>query len=176
MTKVSIKVISVILCAVMVVGCCFVGCRQDTILTLSQLLDEINEYFPEAHINTCPNSDELYCIFFYKDEERSPFLDAGINKNNIDTKNISRSNFELHRLKSKEDIIKILNTIMPNFINGWNENDSNSFVSIAKPNADFTEWENSHHSYEVADRKITPVDHRSLDSYRYEGLSVFVFW
>lgn len=161
MTK-TIKIISVLLCAVMVVSCCFVGCNTTTeieSLTFTQLLENLKEYFPEAHIAPYPEYEyhDISCIFFYEDETTSPFL-RGINKNGIDTENILKKSFRLCGLKSQEDTIKILNATMPNFIKDWKDYDTNSFLSTARPNIDFTVWEKALCAYEISGIKVIPVN------------------
>lgn len=61
MTKVSIKVISVILCAVMVVGCCFVGCDgkpQYNEITRQEIYDAFKRLYPDARLE--PDEHNLY--------------------------------------------------------------------------------------------------------------------
>lgn len=53
MTKISIKIISVIMCAVMVVGCCFVGCEekpQYKEVTKQEVYEAFKAEYPDAEI------------------------------------------------------------------------------------------------------------------------------
>lgn len=129
MTKVSIKVVSVILCAVMVVGCCFVGCGKT--LTREQLLERIKTEFPEAHIG---ESDRY--IYFFSDENTSEYLNLHPQDNLLDY------SFYIDNLSTLENTKKILNTIMPSFLSDWNNGYTEKFITCADPNEDFTQWNN----------------------------------
>lgn len=143
MTKVLIKVISVILCAAMVAGCCFVGCGKA--LTREQLLETIKTEFPEAHVNEKSGS-----IYFYTDEESSESLHI-YNEKYAD---ISKEDFSIDNLKSLEDTKKIMNIVMPVFVPEWSSFDTNKFISISEPNAEFTQWENPFEFYNIGSREL----------------------
>lgn len=129
MTKVSIKVISVVLCAVMMVGCCFVGCGKT--LTREQLLETIKTEFPEAHIN-----EDGVDIYFFSDENTSEYLNLNPQDNLLDY------SFYINNLSTLENTKKILNTIMPSFSSDWNNGYTEKFISCANPNEGFTQWNN----------------------------------
>lgn len=146
MTKVSIKVISVILCAVMVVGCCFVGCGNQYMPTLEQLLPHIQKEFPEAHIGAFPVAHlgelpEEYkekcssVIFFFEDENKSEYLLY----QPVDTpKETTRCNFM--RLSSVENTKKQINVVMPLLDHEWTDNNADELILNGEPNEDFTDW------------------------------------
>lgn len=159
MTKVSIKVISVILCAVMVVGCCFVGCGET--LTREQLLERIKTEFPEAHINE--KSSEIY---FYANEESSESL--FINNKYSD---ISKQNFTINNLKSLNNTKRILNVVMPIFVPEWSSNDTSNFISISEPNDQFTQWNNQCEFYHVGSWAVYALNGKA---YGYSSMNIWV--
>ena len=126
MTKVSIKVISVILCAVMVVGCCFVGCEDDNIndVTLTQLLEALKVEYPDAHIyngilyDSNGEMDVNGGTFILLTDSENSGMSVGRffgYDNNPDEYSVSKSqdSVNIYQIKTKEDCKKILNTIMP---------------------------------------------------------------
>lgn len=129
MTKVSIKIISVILCAVMVVGCCFTGCGKT--LTREQLLESIKTEFPEAHIGESDRN-----IYFFSDEDTSEYLNLSPQDNLLDF------DFRIENINSLENTKKILNAVMPLLSGDWNNGYTEKFISCAEPNEDFTQWNN----------------------------------
>lgn len=131
-----VKAMSLLLCAVLVAGCCLVGCNSTPSLTREELLEVIQEDFPEAHIGASPYSEDGEILFFFEDESSSECMSIPQNsEDNIENVNI-------YRLSSMENTIKILNSVMPNFIPEWTAADTDNFIDLAKPNETFTEWNN----------------------------------
>lgn len=145
-----VKVVSVLLCAVLVVGCCFVGCESDSSLTREELLEIIQDDFPEAHIGTSPYSENGEILFFFEDESSSECMTIPQNpEEDIDIYLVS-----IYRLSSMENTIKILNSVMPNFIPEWTVNDTDSFIELAEPNETFTEWNNEPALYKIGEHHV----------------------
>lgn len=146
MTKVSIKVVSVILFVVMIVGFCFAGCDNQYMPTLEQLLPHIQNEFPEAHIGAFPVNHlgelaEEYkekcssVIFFFDDESESEYLLY----QPVDTpEETARCNFM--RLSSVENTKKQINVVMPLLDQEWTDSDADELISNGEPNEDFTDW------------------------------------
>lgn len=143
-----VKVVSVLLCAVLVVGCCFVGCESAPSLTREELLEIIQDDFPEAHIGTSPYSENSEILFFFEDESSSECMTIPQNPE----KDIDR--FSIDRLSSMKNTIKILNSVMPNFIPEWTVNDTDSFIELAEPNETFTEWNNEPALYKIGEHHV----------------------
>lgn len=143
-----VKVVSLLLCAVLVAGCCLVGCDSTPSLTREELLEVIQDDFPEAHIGTSPYSEDGESLFLFEDESSSECM--SIPQNSED--NIEKVN--IYRLSSMENTIKILNSVMPNFIPEWTAADADNFIDLAEPNEAFTEWNNEHALYEIEEHYV----------------------
>ena len=142
MTKVSIKVVSVVLCAVMVVGCCFTGCDKEPELTLTKILESIKDEFPKAHIGLEPYAKVHEVLFFREDELSSEFLDG------------EDDFFLLQNLINIDDTKNILSAIMPKIVFSWGDNDTEKLIIGAKPNESFTEWGLDYKTYEIESWRI----------------------
>lgn len=156
MAKVLIKVISIALCAVMVVGCCFVGCNTVTVndVSLAQLFEALKTEYPDAHIfsGTVYNdsgeieigeSTEIFLSDGCKGTYVGRFLFDYGDLNEYNTSNDLRKNdIQIKNIKTESDFMRILNVVMPLYCNKWNKETTNSCLEHCKPNADFTKWEN----------------------------------
>ena len=142
MTKVSIKVVSVVLCAVRVGGCCFTGCDKEPELTLTKILESIKDEFPKAHIGLEPYAKVHEVLFFREDELSSEFLDG------------EDDFFLLQNLINIDDTKNILSAIMPKIVFSWGDNDTEKLIIGAKPNESFTEWGLDYKTYEIESWRI----------------------
>lgn len=139
MTKVSIKVVSVILFVVMIVGFCFAGCDNQYMPTLEQLLSHIQKEFPEAHISATPDeeySDECpLAVFFFDNESESEYLLYLPSDSPDETAYCS-----FMKLTSLDNTKKLLNAVMPLLDNEWTNDNTNELITKANPNEEFTDW------------------------------------
>lgn len=156
MTKVSIKVISVIMCAVMVVGCCFTGCGQRKVndVTLRQLYDALKTEYPDAHIfsGTVYNDDgeievgestEIFLSDGCKGTYVGRFMFDYGDLDEYNTSNdLRKTDIQIENIKTESDFINILNAIMPLYCDNWDKGTTDSCLKHCEPNADFTKWEN----------------------------------
>lgn len=141
MTKASIKVISVLLCAVLIVCGCIVfgGCSVSNALGQAQLLSKIQNDFPEAHIgdNRDEETAEEYSlvIYLYNDEEKEEYLlylPQG-------TEDLTPRCIFINLL-SEERTKNIVNVVMPCLIEEWTTEDTDTVIEAGNANDDFTEW------------------------------------
>ena len=144
MTKKSIRILSLILVAVLLVVCCFTGCGEKNktlAYTNDQLCDIIKEEFPEAHVS----KDHSRIIFFFDDERNSEYLLTG-------------PLIVIENLKSAENTKKILNTVMPIYAESWTSFDADEFLSVAGSSEDFKRWEDEDASIKVDGMWIDAYD------------------
>ena len=144
MTKKSVRMLSLILAAALLVVCCLSGCG-DT-LTIEELCEMVKEDFPEAHVAEVEITDKLddgtlqtftpRRLFFFKDEATSEYLTDETFRNG------DRAMFSFYNLRSAENTRKILNAVMPIIVDGWTTSDTEDIISEGNPNEDFTKWMN----------------------------------
>lgn len=153
-----VKVVSLLLCAVLVAVSCLVGCEQDTTpsLTIEELLEVIQEDFPEAHIPDASMSNSYSYngysgidkkIAIGKYEKKCPWF-LSYQPSSTD-KDIGFSSFKLTRLSGWDETIKLMNTILPVFIENWDESDTLYVMCVSEPNDQFTEWGDE---YEICEK------------------------
>ena len=154
MTKKSIRILSLILAAALLVACCLSGCGEERMTiayTTDQLCDMIKEEFPEAHVN----KDNSNIIFFFDDEQNSERLLSGPPTCVLV--------IFIENLKNAENTKKILNTVMPIYAESWTPSDADEFLSVARPSDDFKRWEDEDAYIEVDGIEVSTDDYHDAN-------------
>lgn len=148
-----VKVVSVLLCAVLVVLGCLVGCEQDkrpndyNEITKQDVYDAFKELYPDVELNA-----EEHKLYLNKDGEYPIIGNYWLD---LDSVAIPEA-FHLYFNKSSE-IDTVLNCYMKLFYDDWTDDNMEEFFE----------------SYTITDDSVE--DNRSGD-YTFHGWSFFVFY
>lgn len=148
-----VKVVSVLLCAVLVAGCCLVGCDQDkrptdyNEITKQDVYDAFKELYPDAELNA-----EEHEMYLNKDG-KYPI----IGNYWLDIEDKATPNEFNFYIKSAEDVEPILNCYMKLFYDDWSDDNMEEFYEF----------------YTITDDSVE--DNYSED-YTFHGWSFHVFY
>lgn len=158
-----VKAMSLLLCAVLVAVSCLVGCDSTPSLTREELLEVIQEDFPEAHISNGYYDESLENKIAIREDEKNCEWFVSYSKTN----DISRESFDLRKLFDRDATKELMNTILPVFIEKWDESDTLQVMILSKPNGQFTEWGDEYEIYEKSGWRVFAINYS-------DGMSICV--
>lgn len=121
-----VKAMSLLLCAVVVAGCCLVGCEQDkrptdyNEITKQDIYDAFKELYPDAELNA-----EEHKLYLNKDGEY-PI----IGNYWLDLDSVAIPEEFSFNIKSAEDVETILNCYMKLFYDDWTDDNMEEFFEF----------------------------------------------